>query len=65
MATTERPTIATPSVQVMQLQQALDYWLALCDRYEKRLTELEVELDRKDREIDRLNAVVARYEAVN
>lgn len=49
------------SVEVMQLRNALDYWMALCDRYEKRLTELEQECEAAYREIDRLNAVVAAY----
>ena len=51
------------SVEVMQLRQALDYWLAMCDRYEKRLSELEDECDTAYREIDRLNAVIAVYES--
>ena len=53
------------NVEVMQLRAALDYWLALCDRYEKRLTELEEECTAAYREIDRLIAVVEAYAAVN
>lgn len=53
------------SVESMQLRAALDYWMALCDRYEKRLTELEDECTAAYREVDRLTAVVEAYQAIN
>jgi hypothetical protein len=53
------------SVEMMQLRQGLDFWMALCDKYEKRLYELESECEASYREIDRLNAVVAAYQQVN
>jgi uncharacterized coiled-coil protein SlyX len=49
----------------MQLRAALDYWMALTDQYEKRLTELERACDSAYQEIDRLNAVVEAYQAIN
>lgn len=53
------------SIEVMQMRQALDYWMAMCDQYEKRLKELDNELDDAYRELDRLNAVIAAHEQVN
>lgn len=51
------------SVEVMQLRAALDYFMKMVDDAEKLVRELQLECEASYREIDRLNAVVAAYEA--
>jgi hypothetical protein len=56
-----RVPMPTMSIESMQLRAALEYWMALCDRYEKRLYELEEEITASYREVDRQAAVIAAY----
>ena len=51
------------SIELMQLRQAVDFYMKMTDDYEKALREADQELDQQAREIDRLNAVIARYES--